>query len=197
MSEPQNPWRNRIVDYGEENPAVLVKHPKNWRAHPDNQKRALETVFTRVGIVDPVMIQQGTGTIVDGHLRVGMAAAQGMETIPVQYVDLTDEEVDYTLATLDPIGALATTDLYHLTSLVGELELGDEALETMLGDIVLNAGGHDDRDFTPSYEPQSERSQFTASDIDYASDRIERRINQDVEQTELECPKCHKHFYIH
>jgi len=195
--DEQNPWRNRIVGYGEEDPKVLVNHPKNWRAHPDNQKRALETVFTRVGIVDPVMVQQGTGTIIDGHLRVGMAAEQGIESIPVQYVDLNDEEVEYTLATLDPIGALATTDLYHLTSLVGELEIGDEALETMIGDIVLRAGGSDERDFEPSYEPQSERSQFTAADIDYANERMEKRINQDVEQIQLECPSCHKHFYVH
>lgn len=33
-------WKNRIVDHGEETPDAILANPRNWRAHPDQQKDA-------------------------------------------------------------------------------------------------------------------------------------------------------------
>lgn len=188
-------WKNRIVEYGIVDPAKLIEHSQNWRAHPDNQHKALKSMIDKVGIVDAVIVQRGTNLIVDGHLRVAMAVKDGVEAIPVQYVDLDDDEVAYVLATFDPVGSLAETDLYHLTTLVSELDLQDDALNDMLNNLI-NDGDEEERDYEPVYEPETVRSRFTASDIDYASDQIDRRINQEPNQIRVLCPKCHKNFYI-
>lgn len=126
---PTSGWQNRIVGSGTENPDQLLAHDKNWRVHPKSQQNAMAAVFERVGWVQSVIVNQRTGKLVDGHMRVAMALSNHEPTIPVVYVDLSPEEEDVVLATLDPLGDLAATDRAQLAELLGELEqrdLGDE-----------------------------------------------------------------------
>lgn len=103
MAKQREPkWRNRIVAHGEEDPAQLLANPANWRLHPGLQQEALESVMDEVGWVDTIIVNQRSGYVVDGHLRVSLALRRGEKTVPVQYVDLTDEEEQLILATLDP-----------------------------------------------------------------------------------------------
>src|SRR6478735_704856 len=80
--------------------------------------------------------------VVDGHLRVMLAMRNNEETIPVQYVDLTDEEADLVLATFDPIGDLAESDDEMLAELLAGMEDdGKEALLVLQGETVFNDSG--------------------------------------------------------
>jgi len=116
MTSAEKPgWRNRIVGHGEENPEQLLANPLNWRIQPQNQQDALGAVLDDVGWVHTVIVNQRTGFVVDGHLRVAMAISHGDEAIPVTYVDLSEEEEALVLVSLDPLGALATADSESLS----------------------------------------------------------------------------------
>ena len=125
MPNTSTPWTNRIVSHGEEPPDKLVANDSNWRTHTQTQRHALSSVLNEVGLVQSVVVNTTTGRLVDGHLRVELAKAQGQPTIPVVYVELSEDEERIILATLDPIGAMAEADREKL----GELLQGIESPE--------------------------------------------------------------------
>lgn len=101
---------NRIVGYGTEAPDQLLANPGNWRIHPKHQQVALLALLGEVGWVQSVIVNRRTGHLVDGHLRATLAMQQGVESVPVVYVDLDANEEATILAALDPVGALAVAD---------------------------------------------------------------------------------------
>lgn len=158
MSSKTN-WKNRIVGHGEENPDQLLANPKNWRTHPKEQKNALSGILKEVGVVQSVIVNKRTGYIVDGHARVELAMAQGQSSIPVVYVDLSEQEEALVLAVLDPIGAMAGQDGAALENLLNEVTTNDPGLQSLLdallGGIVdedSSEGGLTDDDAAPPVE---------------------------------------------
>lgn len=133
-------WRNRIVRYAEVPPADLLVNPANWRVHPKHQQDALSGVIAEVGYVDPVLVQDGTDLVIDGHLRVSLALRDNVPTIPVQYVDLDDAEAALILATFDPITAMATADKEQLDALLREVTTGEAAVQQMLAELAEREG---------------------------------------------------------
>ncbi len=154
-----NQWHNRIVGHGEEAPDQLLAHPQNWRIHPKHQQDALSGVLREVGLVQSVIVNQRTGHLVDGHLRVSLALRDGQSAIPVVYVDLAEEEEALILATIDPLSAMAATDATKLDDLLREVRTDDSAVQQMLADLAKQAGlypgdnptgaGGDEFDTTP------------------------------------------------
>lgn len=134
------PWRSRIVGHAEVAPADLVPNPRNWRSHPAEQQSAVTGALTEVGWVAEVLVNRSTGHVVDGHLRVDLAVARNEPTIPVTYVELTEDEERLVLATLDPLAAMATAELDALAALLAGLEPGDEALAVLLADLADEHG---------------------------------------------------------
>lgn len=121
-TEQQSSWQNRIESYDPEVPAAdLTAHPLNWRLHPDQQKEALGGVLAEIGWVQAVIVSKATGRILDGHARVSIAADAG-ETVPVQYVQVTEVEEAQILATFDPITGMADTDSEMLAALLQEVD---------------------------------------------------------------------------
>src|SRR5215212_4347178 len=96
-------WNNRIVGHGEESPEQLAANPKNWRIHPERQQKVLEGAIKDVGYLRSVTVNKRTGYVLDGHLRVALAISSGQHAIPVEYVDLSEEEEAEALALIDPI----------------------------------------------------------------------------------------------
>jgi hypothetical protein len=101
-------WANRIVGSGEEAPDQLLANPRNWRTHGKAQREALREVLDTVGYVAQVIVNQRTGHLVDGHLRVEEALSHGQPSIPVLYVDLSPDEERLVLASLNPLAAMLT-----------------------------------------------------------------------------------------
>lgn len=156
-------WKNRIVDYGEEAPDQLLANPKNFRLHPKHQQDALAGVLREVGVVQNVIVNQRTGFLLDGHLRVSLALRDGHAAVPVTYVDLSESEEALVLATLDPISAMAGTDAAKLDDLLRDVSTGDAHVQQMLDDLATAAGivpglsepgdGGDEFDTTPQDGP--------------------------------------------
>lgn len=124
---PVTTWRNRIVRSEDVPPSALLSNPKNYRRHPEEQKDAFRAVKARVGYVARVLVQEGTGVILDGHLRTEVALEDGDALIPVDYVDVDDEEADYVLATFDPLTAMAWADHAAQDALLGSFDGTDDA----------------------------------------------------------------------
>ena len=129
-------FKNRIVGSGEEPLDQILFNPRNWRVHPLNQQNALKGVLEEVGWVQEVIINQRTGHLVDGHLRCQLAAREGAKTIPVKYVDLSEDEEALVLSTLDPIAAMAVTDKAKLDDLFASIETENADVLKMLDDIA-------------------------------------------------------------
>ncbi len=151
---PERKWRNRIVGHGEVEAKGLLANPKNWRIHPKNQVDALAGVLSEVGWVQDVICNKRTGFVVDGHARVALAIKAG-EKVPVVYVDLSEAEESLILATLDPLSAMAVTNEDLLGSLVGSLEVSDDAVKALLAELTGEkpSVGLTDEDACPEVQP--------------------------------------------
>lgn len=128
----QQDWRNRIVGYGEEPPEDLLANAKNWRVHPKSQQLAMESVLEEVGIVQNVLVNRLTGNMLDGHMRAELAIARGQTTVPITYVELTQEEENKILASFDAVSALAVPDEAALNSLIGDIATDNTDLAAFL-----------------------------------------------------------------
>ncbi len=140
MAHEQEQWRNRIAGHGEESPEQLLANPRNFRIHPKGQQNALLGVLDEVGIVDEVIVNKRTGFLVNGHLRVSLAMRTNQPSIPVKYVDLSEEEEALILATFDPISALAVVDAAVLDDLLRDVQTGNAAVQEMLAGLAEGAG---------------------------------------------------------
>lgn len=136
-------FRNRIIKTGMEPVDSILFHPDNWRIHPTRQQDSVRGALQKVGWVETVLINLRTGegwpegdrgvaTMIDGHMRVTLAARAGEKEVPAIYVDLEPEEESFVLATLDPLGALAVTDNSKLLELVKDMDTQGETIKAAL-----------------------------------------------------------------
>lgn len=145
-------WQNRIVGSGEEAPDQLLANPVNWRVHPRHQQEALAGVLDEVGWVQQVIVNQRTGHLIDGHLRVALAMRRGEPKVPVLYVDLDPEEEALVLATLDPLAAMAAADAEKLDELLRDVSTSEAAVQEMLSMLAAQNGLLPPDDFNPEDE---------------------------------------------
>jgi hypothetical protein len=135
--------RNRIKGHRRVRAGDLVPHEWNFRAHPDHQKAALEALYQEVGFARSLLayeLPDGRLKLIDGHLRRDLDP--DME-VDVEILDVTDAEARQLLLSIDPLAALAETQvqLYdHLMSLTptdsAELEaLWNATVDTSLAKL--------------------------------------------------------------
>jgi DNA modification methylase len=160
MTSTTSPWVNRIVGHGEEAPSELIPNPENWRLHGAAQQSALADVLAEVGLVQSVIVNKTTGHLIDGHLRVELAKESAQPSVPVVYVELSEEEERVILASLDPIAAMAGADKTQLAELLAGIEnpdlagLLDAVARANRISLDLGSAGHCDPDEVP--EPPQE-----------------------------------------
>lgn len=166
IAKLNKPLVNRIIGHGEEAVDQLLANPLNFRLHPDNQQQALAGAIDDIGFIRSVTVNQRTGRVVDGHLRVTLAARSGVETLPVEYVDLDEAEEAQALLSLDPIAAMAASDKAKLDELMRAVQSDDERVQAMISEIAIK-----ENLFIPDEFPE------------YTED-----VENDVEY--LTCPEC-------
>ncbi len=137
MATRQN-WSSKIVGLVEEAPDQLLANPLNARRHPGMQRDAIRASLDLLGWVAPVIMNQRTGNLVDGHARVEEALSARSATIPVLIIDVSEDEERIMLATYDPIGALAIADQVVLAGLLDSLPLPPD-LESIMGSSSIPA----------------------------------------------------------
>jgi ParB-like chromosome segregation protein Spo0J len=155
--------RNRVVGMGEEAPDQLLANPANFRIHPDAQQQALAGSIDGVGWIDPVIVNRLSGHVVDGHLRVTLALRSGVKSIPVVYVELSDDDEAQALLSLDPIAAMAATDKAQLDALLRAVQSDDERVQEMLAgiyEVELSGENYTDPKLPEAYQEIRPREMF-------------------------------------
>jgi DNA modification methylase len=120
----------------------LVKNPKNWRRHPKTQTDALVGLLHDIGYADALIVRElpdGRLMLIDGHLRADITPDM---RVPVLVLNVDEAEADKLLATLDPLAALAETDVEKLRGLLATVTSDDTAVCELLATV---AGQADDK----------------------------------------------------
>lgn len=110
--------RDRIVELIRVPARELREHPNNWRRHPPEQRAALRGLLKEVGFADALLARRdenGELVLIDGHLR---RDEMGGGDVPVLVLDVTEEEADKLLLTVDPLAAMAIPDPDRVSALL-------------------------------------------------------------------------------
>src|SRR5207245_1574436 len=136
---PRRPVRDRVVELVRVPAGELRPNPHNWRRHPQAQRAALRSLLHQIGYADALLARREGHSLVliDGHLRQSLDPHQ---SVPVLVLDVTEEEADTLLATLDPLAALATSDSAALADLLGRVEASSQAVADLLAKVAREAG---------------------------------------------------------
>jgi hypothetical protein len=168
------PWANNILSFEPSvDPTQLLAHPLNARRHPNAQRGALRESLGRAGWVDVVKVNTRTGHVVDGHARVEEAISAGAN-VPVLYLDLSEEDERFVLATLDPISALATYDAEVLSLLLEDIEIESTGLNNLLNELMPQMWVDD--------KPETEKIQ-NGENAELSLDGLQKSASHN-------CPKC-------
>ena len=124
--------RDRIKELRRVKASDLRPNPRNWRTHSPAQRDALQGLLTELGYCDALLARElpdGSLELCDGHLR---AETTPDMHVPVLVLDVTEEEADKLLATLDPLAGLAGADDTVLNELLDRVETDSAAVQAML-----------------------------------------------------------------
>ena len=108
-----------VVEVNVSDLATMVS-PYNPRRIDDHDMDALRRSLRYFGTVEPIVVNKRSGRIVGGHQRVKAAKAEGMESLPVVYVDIDDPSEKQLNLALNRIHGEWEPDL--LGNLLRELE---------------------------------------------------------------------------
>lgn len=123
--------RDRIRELRRVKASEIIPNPKNWRTHPPAQQQAIAGMLAEVGYADALIAYEGSLglTLIDGHLR---AETTPDEEVPVLVLDVSDDEADKILATLDPLASMAGRDNEKLGSLLDGITSESDHVSEML-----------------------------------------------------------------
>jgi hypothetical protein len=93
-------------------------------------------MLDEVGWVQDIIVNEQTGNLIDGHLRVDLAIERGEPSVPVVYVDLSEDEERLVLASLDPMAGMAEQDPSILSALLDDILMPEGALGEMLAELA-------------------------------------------------------------
>jgi hypothetical protein len=158
-------YQIRIVGYAMADPEQLLAHPDNYRVHPKNQQESLDGILSEVGFVQNIIVNQTTGRVIDGHLRVALALRKNIELIPVTYVNLTESEEALVLATFDPITAMAKIDNEKLEELLKYVDTDNDALQELLYSNGVEQGITDMLNDPTEVLPETENAYMLTVDV--------------------------------
>lgn len=128
--------RDRIREFRRVAASELRKNPANWRIHTDAQKDALRAVFAEIGFADACLARElpdGTLELIDGHMRTDVV---GEAEVPVLVLDVTAEEADILLATLDPLAAMAAADAKAQRELIERIDAEEAGVRKLLEELL-------------------------------------------------------------
>ena len=147
---PLQDIRDRIRELRRVRARDLKPNPKNWRRHPGAQAAALRGLLTEIGYADALLTRElpdGSLIVVDGHVR---AETTPDAEVPVLILDISDEEADKLLLTLDPLAAMAEADSERIKDLLHSVQTDSTAVEDLLRRV---AGEQLWRTIHPQAEP--------------------------------------------
>jgi len=123
--------QDRIKELRRVKSSDLRPNPKNWRTHPESQADAMRGILSEIGYAAALIARElpdGSLMLLDGHLRAEIAPDQ---VLPVLVLDVTEEEGDKLLLSLDPLAAMAGLNVEAMAALAANAETNSAALQGM------------------------------------------------------------------
>jgi hypothetical protein len=134
-------FRNRVTKLAFVPAQDLKANPDNARRHPATQQNALRGSLDTLGWAAPVIVNERTGLMLDGHARVNEALkVNPAQQIPVAYVDLDETEAAQFLVSFDWITTLAEYDKDYTEALLQRVQSDNENVQAMLADMAETQG---------------------------------------------------------
>jgi ParB-like chromosome segregation protein Spo0J len=131
--------RDRIRELRRVKASNLIPNPKNWRRHPRAQADALRGLLAEVGYADALLARElpdGKLMLIDGHLR---AETTPDSEVPVLVLDVSEDEADKILLTLDPLASLAQADSERVQALLESVRTDSDGVAALLETIAKQA----------------------------------------------------------
>ena len=137
----------------------LRANPKNWRRHPPAQEAALRGILDEIGFADALIARETADglELIDGHLRRDV---MGDQEVPVLILDVTEDEADKLLLTLDPLAMMAHADTDQLLELLRDNPFESQAVADMLEALV-----NGERDVMPDLTDYPDLAEGDRNDI--------------------------------
>ncbi len=108
--------------------------------------------------------------LLDGHLRAEVAPD---EMLPVLVLDVTPEEGDKLLASLDPLGAMAAADAEKLNALLADLETNSEAVQALFDSLAEKSAMFDVAEADFPELASGERDTLATMNFTLTTDQVE------------------------
>jgi hypothetical protein len=167
--------RDRIRELRRVPAHQLRPHSRTWRQHPPRQRAAVRGLLAELGYCDALLARElpdGSLMLIDGHLRREITP----ETeVPVLVLDVSEQEADKLVLTLDPLAGLAEANPQALQALLERVQTSTAVVTELLNEMA----GTDQIDFPTAPEPVPAPvppEEFAAYDEDL--------------ETQYRCPKC-------
>ena len=127
----QKSLRNRIKEHRRVRFGDLVPHELNPRIHSDQQRTALQQLYTEIGFARSLLayeLPDGRLKLIDGHLRASLTPD---DMLDVEVLDVSDEEARVLLLSIDPLAELISYDHEALQKLRDLAEKDSQAVQTI------------------------------------------------------------------
>ncbi|MBI2862629.1 MAG: ParB N-terminal domain-containing protein, partial [Chloroflexi bacterium] len=148
-------------------PGDLVPDAFNPRRIKDAELEALTRSIREFGLVDPIIAGRQDRTIIGGHQRVVAARKLGLKTLPVIYLDLTQEQARLLNLALNRISGSWDEEL--LARLLAELDTFPDV------DISLSGFGEDEvKKLLKSMDARDKRERPEDFDLEAALEAAKR-----------------------
>lgn len=93
----------------------------NPRTHSAASVQAVANSMKKFGWTNPILVQEGTGRVLAGHGRILAAQKNGIDTAPVVYLQLSDDEASAYTIVDNQSATLSDWDEERLVTMVREL----------------------------------------------------------------------------
>lgn len=149
--------RDRIKELRRVPSSELIPNPRNWRTHPETQKDVLRGVLAEIGYADALLAYETPEglQLIDGHARTEISAGG---ILPVLVLDVTQDEADKLLASLDPLAAMAGADGGKLGELLADMSSQSAAVEQFFQSLAEQNGIFDVQEASLPELPSGDRS---------------------------------------
>ncbi len=130
--------KSRIKKHVKIRAGDLVPHELNPRVHPDDQRRALQALYDRIGFARSLLayeLPDGRLKLIDGHLRRSLDPDMEVE---VEVLDVNDDEARALLLSIDPLAQLADYDNRILDDLRRITHTDDAMLQALWSSLAAS-----------------------------------------------------------
>jgi DNA modification methylase len=192
-------WENRIVETGEIDISKVILNPNNPKQHPAYQKQMLSGFIEDVGWVNFTIINKRTGHLVDGEGRYWSAIENDQKTLPVAWIDVSEEEELKILASLDTTTSFATINITKMTDVVKRIVANNDGMRNIIKAItqrnkiditdVLNKNTNIDKPKSDGIEKEGddiEKEDDGYTQLSDKNDEIMKKENEKLDQIALD-----------